>query len=224
MCGERSASDCRDQIHYGLRVPHVTKRVRHCGQRPAMFRVCHCRASIGDKKHLVVHHHRIPRGSLAADLRHGAGDDERVDPSFLQAGMQIRGARHESAITSLEDDHVLFGHVQFRPERVPGVAGCERLDKPCTTFRDEEMLEEDRPCADRLSICRVLSKGYNSACGPQGAADTVDIGYDCAGHWYFRHLTVVHEAVLQIDDDVRRVARAQAVKYRDATTIEHHAL
>jgi hypothetical protein len=35
---------------------------------------------------------------------------------------------------------------------------------------------------------------------------------------------VVHEAVLQIDNDVRRVARAQAVKYRDATTAEHDAL
>jgi hypothetical protein len=33
-----------DQIQHGLRIPHVTKRVRHRGQRPPMFRFRQCRA------------------------------------------------------------------------------------------------------------------------------------------------------------------------------------
>ena len=70
----------------------------------------------------------------------------------------------------------------------------------------------------------VLRKRDNAARGPQRGADTIDIGYDFAGHRHFRHLAAVHEAVLQIDDDMRGVARTQAVKHRDATAPEHDAL
>ena len=157
---------------------------------------------------------------FAADLRHGAGNDERVDTPFLQASMQIRRARHEGTEAPLDDDHILLGHIQFRPERVAGVAGRECLDKASTTFRSAEMLKKDRPSADRLRIQRVLRIDHDSACGAQRGADAIDIGYDCAGHRHFGHLAVVHEAVLQIDDDVRRVARIQAVEHRDATTAE----
>jgi hypothetical protein len=70
----------------------------------------------------------------------------------------------------------------------------------------------------------VLHKDYKSACGPQRGADTIDIGHDCTGHWYFGHLAGNHKAVLQIDDYVRRAAWAQAIKHRDATTAEDEAL
>src|SRR5262249_54539330 len=69
-----------------------------------------------------------------------------------------------------------------------------------------------------------LRKDYKSACGPQRGADTIDIGYDCTGHRDFGHLAGRHEAVLQIDDDMCRAARAQSVKHRDATTAEDEAL
>jgi hypothetical protein len=184
-----------------------------------MLRVRRCRASIGDKEHLVVHHHRIPCRRFTADLRHGAGNDERVDPSLLQAGVQIRGAQDESAEAALEDDHILLGHVQLRPERVPRITRRECLDKASTTFRREEMLKKDRPSADRLGICRVLRIDHSPTCGAKGGADAIDIGNDHAGHRHFRHLTLVHEAVLQIDDDVRRVAWTEAVEHRDAPTV-----
>jgi hypothetical protein len=107
---------------------------------------------------------------------------------------------------------------------VTGVAGRECLDEASTTFWCEEMLKVNRPCADRLSICRVLRKDNKSAYGPQGGADPIDIGYDCTSHRRFGHLARGHEAVLQIDDNVRRAARAQTVKHRDATTAEDEAL
>src|SRR5687768_18599980 len=86
------------------------------------------------------------------------------------------------------------------------------------------MLKVDRPCAERLGICRVARKDYKSARGPQRSADPIDIGYDCTGHRDFGHLAGGHEAVLHIDDDMRRAARAQTVKHRDATTTEDKAL
>lgn len=70
----------------------------------------------------------------------------------------------------------------------------------------------------------VLGKGDDAARGPQRGADTIDVGHDFAGHRHFRHLAVVHKAVLQIDHDMRGVARTQAVKHRDATASEHDAL
>ena len=138
--------------------------------------------------------------------------------------MQIRRARHESAEAALEDDQVLPGHVQFRPERVPGAAGRECLDEAGTTFRCEEMLKINRPGADRLRIRRVLRIDHSPACGAKGGADAVDIGNDCTGHRHFRNLAGGHEAVLQIDDDVRGLARVQRIEYRDATTAELNPL
>ena len=69
------------------------------------------------------------------------------------------------------------------------------------------MLKKDRPGADRLRIRRVLGIDHSATRGAQGGADAIDIGNDCAGHRHFRNLAVVHEAVLQIDDDVRGLAR-----------------
>jgi len=50
------------------------------------------------------------------------------------------------------------------------------------------------------------------------------LGDDGAGHRCFRNLALVHEAVLQIDDDVRGLARAQRIKHCDATTVARNPL
>jgi hypothetical protein len=128
-----------------------------------MFGIGLGRTGIGDEEYFVVHHHRVPRRGFAADLRHGARNDERVDSPFLQARVQIRRARHEGTEAPLDEDHILLGHIQFRPERVTGATGCECLDKASTTFRREEMLKKDRLGADRLSIRRVLHVDHDPA-------------------------------------------------------------
>jgi hypothetical protein len=86
------------------------------------------------------------------------------------------------------------------------------------------MLKVNRPCADRFCIRRVLRVDHRPACGAKGGADTIDIGDDGAGHRCFRNLAVVHEAVLQIDDDVRGLARAQGIEYCYATTVARDPL
>ncbi|GLS39917.1 hypothetical protein GCM10010869_55140 [Mesorhizobium tianshanense] len=53
----------------------------------------------------------------------------------------------------------------------------------------------------------------------QRGADAIDIGYDRAGHRRLCHLAVVHETVLQIDDDVRSLARIEAVENGDAAPV-----
>ena len=73
------------------------------------------------------------------------------------------------------------------------------------------MLKEDRPGADRLRIRRVLRIDHSPARGAKGGADAIDIGNDGAGHRRFRNLAGGHEAVLQIDDDVRGLARAERI-------------
>ena len=80
------------------------------------------------------------------------------------------------------------------------------------------MLKIDRPGADRLFIYRVLQIDHNPTCLTQGGTDAVDIGNDRAGHRHFRHLSVAHEAVLQINNDVCSLTRTQVVKHRDAAT------
>jgi hypothetical protein len=62
-------SSRRNQAQHGLRIPHIAKCGCQRGKCPTMFRVGHCRAGIGHKEHLVVHHHRIPCRRFAADLR-----------------------------------------------------------------------------------------------------------------------------------------------------------
>src|SRR5258708_3294420 len=106
-----------------------------------MFSIGWGGAGIGDEEYFVVHHHPVPSRGVAADMRHGARNDESVDTPFLQPSVQIRRARHESTEAPLDEDHILFGHIQFRPERVTGVAGRECLDEASTTFRCEEMLK-----------------------------------------------------------------------------------
>jgi hypothetical protein len=86
------------------------------------------------------------------------------------------------------------------------------------------MLKVNRPCTERLSICRVPRKDYKPASGPQRGANPINIGYDCTGHRNFGHLAGGHEAVLQVDDDMRRAGRTQMVKHRDSTTAEDEAL
>jgi len=138
-----------------------------------MFSIGWGGARIGDEEYFVVHHHRVPSRGVAADLRHGARNDERVDTPFLQPSVQIRRARHKSTEAPLDEDHILLGHIQFRPERVTGVAWRECLDEASTTFRCEEMLKVNGPSADRIGICCVLRKDYKSVCGPQRGADTI---------------------------------------------------
>ena len=90
--------------------------------------------------------------------------------------------------------------------------------------RPAEMFKKDRPGADRLRIHRVLRIDDNPTRGAQGGADAVDIGNDCAGGRYFRNLALAHEAVLQVYDDVRGLARAQRIKHCDATTVARNPL
>ncbi|BCH12088.1 hypothetical protein MesoLj131c_63460 [Mesorhizobium sp. 131-3-5] len=45
----------------------------------------------------------------------------------------------------------------------------------------------------------------------------------CASQMHFRHLAEFHEAVLQINDNVRRVTRTQAVEYRDSATVAYNS-
>ena len=82
------------------------------------------------------------------------------------------------------------------------------------------MLEEDRPCADRFRIRRVLGIHHSPTCGAKGSADAINIGNDRPGHRHFHHLSVVHETVLQIDDDVRGLLRTQGIEHRDVITAE----
>src|SRR5450755_2380249 len=63
-----------------------------------------------------------------------------------------------------------------------------------------------------------------STCGSKGGADAIDVGDDRAGHRRFRNLAVVHEAVLQIDDDVRGLVRDQGIEHCDATTVARNPL
>jgi hypothetical protein len=73
-----------------------------------MLRVGQCGAGIRDKEYLVIHHHRIPRCGFAADLRKGTRNDERIDATFLQAGMEIRRTVHEGAEAALDQDQILL--------------------------------------------------------------------------------------------------------------------
>jgi hypothetical protein len=174
-----------------------------------MFCVGQCRAGVRDEEHLVIHHYRIPRRGFAADMRQSSGNDERVDPTFLQAGVQIRGAWNESAEAALDEDQILLSHVQLRLERVAGIARRECLDHAVAMFGSTEMLKKDRPGADCLRIYRMLQVDHNPTCGAQGSADAVDIGDNCASHRHFSNLAVAHETVLQIDDDVRGLVVSQ---------------
>src|SRR4051812_4153539 len=97
--------------------------------------------------------------------------------------------------------------VQFGPKGMPLAASGECLDITRTTFTSAEVLKEDRPRADRLVIHCMLRKDHRSACSANSGADAVDIGNNSAGHRHFHHLPLAHEAVLQIDDDMRSLTR-----------------
>src|SRR5882724_11354361 len=142
-----------------------------------MFPVGQRRAGVRNKEHLVIHHHRIPRRGFAADLRQGAGNDQRIDATFLQTGMQIRGTWNESTEATLHEDQILLRHVQLRPERVAGIAGRERFDCARAMFgRPAEMFKKDRPGADRLRIHRVLRIDDNPPAARRAALMRLTLG------------------------------------------------
>ena len=144
------------------------------------------------------------RGWIDGRLRTGAGNDECVYPSFLHAGMQIRGARQASAKAALKNDHILLGNHQLRLERIPGlpvsISSARRLSAPQKCSKKTDHLR-------MASSSAVLCIHYDSTRGTRGRADAVDIGDDRTGP---RDLSGCHQAVLQIDDDMRCPARHDA--------------
>src|SRR3954469_15596161 len=63
---------------------HVAELLDDVLQRGEVLGVGKRGGAVGEQHHLVVEHHRVARGALAADVGLGAGDEERVDAPLGQ--------------------------------------------------------------------------------------------------------------------------------------------
>ena len=102
----------------------VAERVGHGRQGGVVLLVGEGGVAVGDEEHLVVQHHRVPRGGLAADLGGGAGDDQGVDAAILQDRVQVGRAGREGAEAALAHLQILRPHIQARATaRGPRIRG-----------------------------------------------------------------------------------------------------
>ena len=84
----RLAHSSRETAHHFVRRHDVGEHCEHDAERRVVLFIIVGRRSVRDEDHLIIHHHRIPGGRLAAYVRRRTGDDNRINAALLQNAVQ----------------------------------------------------------------------------------------------------------------------------------------
>ena len=100
---------------------------------------------VRNEEDLIVKHHGISRRRLAADIRGGADDDQRVDIARAQQRVEIGSALHERAKAVFAHDRVPGLDVKFGVKRMAEVAGRKCAPHARAPFCIGEIVEVNGP-------------------------------------------------------------------------------
>ncbi len=203
----RLALCARQAAHHLLDVHHIGEHRQHDAKRRIVLIVIEGCGAVGDEDHLVVHHHGIAGGRLAAHVGGCAGDDDRIDVTLLQDTVEFGRARNQRAEAILFHSNVARKHLESRPQRVTVATLRKRHIHGVAALLTGHMVEPVGPSLFCGRVDRVLDIDDEPAGSPHGGAYAVDIGDDLAGRRNFRRLTGRHESVLQVNHDVRGAGR-----------------
>ena len=116
-------------------------------QRGLVLLVAQRRRRVTEDDDAEVDHHAVARGGLDADVRLGAGEDDRVAAHAAQQALEARRARDEARVPVLDDDVVRLLDVHLGVElRAPRV-GRQMRGSRVRAVRPHEVIEEMAPVA-----------------------------------------------------------------------------
>ena len=178
---------------------------------------------IADEDHVIIELHRVTRRGFAAAIGQRAGDDQRVDVARLQEVVQVARAGNEGAEALFLDAHVdRIVHLEPRPELPVMRAMLEGLLMGAAHLFREAAIEA-RPAVERRDGRGEGHEDIEPTRRAHRRADPVDLRHDGPRHRHFHRRTRFHEAVLHVDDEMRRprgVDRLERVELATALTFE----
>jgi hypothetical protein len=178
----------------------------HVRQAGVVHRVAARGVAVLHEQDVVAHLHRVSHRRLAAAVRGGAGDDQRVDAPGLQERVEIARARNEGAPPCLRHNQVLLLDVEAGPQGMLLRADGERRPYPLDRIGSHAVVMRS-PMMRLVGIELVLDVGNSSPGRPERLRHAIDVLDDAARDRHLQQRPLAHEADLEVDHDMRGPGR-----------------
>ncbi len=138
--------------------------------------------------------------------------------------MQVAGTGDKGAEARLVDDPVRWLHVELRPQREMVAVGTERGLHFVAAGAVEHGVVERRPTGQRAGVGHEPQVDNGAAGVAHRLGDSIDVRHDLARRRHFDRGARLHEAVLQVDDDMRGAARVEIGEHMPLRTEPGYAV
>jgi hypothetical protein len=184
---------------------HIAEE-NHVRQAGVVKRVAVRGVTILHEQDMVAHLHRVPHRRLAAAVRGGTGNDQRVDAPGLQERVKIARAWNEGAPARLWHNQVLRLDVEAGPQGMLLRADGKGPPYPLERIGRHTVVMWS-PVMRLVGIELVLDVGNSSPGGPERPRYPIDVLDDATRDRHLQQRPLPHEADLEVDHDMRSPGR-----------------
>jgi hypothetical protein len=184
---------------------HIAEE-NHVRQAGVVQRVAVRGVAVLHEQDVVTHLHRVPHRRLAAAVRGGAGDNQRVDAPGLQERVEIARTRNKGAPPGLRHNQVLRLDVKAGPQGMLLRADGKGPPYPFERFGRHTVVVRT-PMMRLVGIKLVLDVGNSSPGRPERLRHPIDVLDDATRDRHLQQRPLAHEADLEVDHDMRGPGR-----------------
>src|SRR5207302_4291016 len=159
------------------------------------------------------------RRRFATAVCQRASDDQSINTVTLQELMQVARTGHKGPEAGLLDEVVGFGELELRPQLPVMRIAREGSRGSRSALRSIQVREPIRPTRLGTGVNRHAQIDIPAATTAHGSRDQIDVRDDLPCHRYLDRSARFHEAVLQVDGDVRGVPHIESLEGMESSAL-----